>query len=105
MKNCSATMIAKLNRQLPEGTPVRVQQESRTGRGVFGTSETFGTVVTWRHEPTGAWYAQNGDPNTPNAGGKLQLLRLSLRKLDGEITDLVIDDLTSIAKLKAKQVE
>lgn len=103
MTNLANGRIAKLNRQFPEGTPVRVQQESRTGRGVFGTSETFGTVVAWRHEPTGAWYAQSGDPNTPNAGGKLQLLRLSLRKLDGELTDLVIDDLSSIAKLEARE--
>ncbi len=102
MTNVADGMIAKLKRQFPEGTPVRAQQESRTGRGVFVTSEIFGTVVAWRHEPTGAWYAQNGDPNTPNAGGKLQLLRLSLRKLDGEITDLVFDGLSGIAKLESQ---
>jgi len=95
-------MIAKLKRRFPEGTPVCVTSESRTGRGVFATSETFGTVVAWRHEATGAWYAKNGDPTTPNSGGKLQLLRLSLRKVDGEITDLVIDDLTRIMQLEAQ---
>lgn len=102
MTNLATGMIAKLKRLFPEGTPVRIRDDSRAGRGVFATSETFGTVVAWRHEATGAWYAKNGDPNTPNANGKLQLLRLSLRKVDGEIADLVIDDLSSIAKLEAQ---
>lgn len=102
MTNFAIGMIAKLKRLFPEGTPVRVTGESMTGRGVFGTSETFGTVVAWRHEATGAWYAKNGDQNIRNADGRLQLLRLLLRKVDGEITDLVFDNLSSIAKLEAQ---
>lgn len=63
-------MIANLKRQFAEGTPVRVTAQSMTGRGVFATSETLGAVVPWRHEATGAWYAENGDPSTPNTRGK-----------------------------------
>jgi hypothetical protein len=102
MTNFATGLIAKLKRQFPEGTPVIVKEESRTGRGVFVSSEIVGTVIAWRHEATGAWYAKNGDPNTPNTAGHLQLLRLSLRKVDGEMTDLVIDDHSSIAELKAQ---
>ena len=96
------SMTGKLRRLFPEGTPVILKEESKTGTGTFVTAEVFGTVVEWSYEPTGAWYAKNGDPNRPNAGGKLQLLRLRLRKVDGEITDTIIDDLTSISKLEAK---
>lgn len=102
MTRFSAAIIAQLQRDFPAGVPVMVMEQSRTGRGVFGTTKTVGTVVEWRHEPAGAWYSQNGDPSVLNANGKLQLLRLSLRKVDGEMTDLVIDDLTTLAKLEAK---
>jgi hypothetical protein len=105
MTHFATGLIAKLKRQFPEGTPVIVKEESRNGRMTAVVSETVGTVVEWRHEATGAWYAKNGDPNTPSTAGHLQLLRLSLRKVDGEMTDLVIDDLTSIARLEAKVTE
>lgn len=95
-------ILAKLRTEFPEGTDVVVRGESRTGQGVFMAVKTVGTVAGWQHETTGAWYSARGDPNTPNKDGKLLLLRLTLRKLDGEITNIVIDDLTSIAKLEAR---
>ena len=95
-------MTGKLSQRFPEGAPVILKEESRTGAGTFATAQVVGTVVEWRYEPTGAWYAKSGDPNIPNAGGKLQLLRLRMKKVDGEITDIIIDDLTSIARLEAK---
>jgi hypothetical protein len=95
-------MIAKRRQLFPVGTPVILKKESKTGTGTFLTAGIVGTVVEWRYEAAGAWYSENGDPNIPNAGGKLQLLRLRLKKVDGEITDTILDDLTSVAKLEAK---
>lgn len=92
-------MIGRIRELFPVGTPVILKGELGTGTSV--TAETIGTVVGWRSEATGAWYSRNGNPKIENAGGRLQLLRLLLRKADGEMTDLVIDDLTSIAKLEA----
>jgi len=95
-------MIEKLQAEFPEGTPVIIQEESKTGRGTYVRAVVVGTVISWRHETTGAWYAKNGDPSIPNENGKLQLLRLMLQKVDGEISDIIIDDLTKIAKLEVK---
>ena len=95
-------VIRRLQAEFPEGTLVIVREKSKTGMGIFGVAEVVGTVVGWRHETTGAWYSERGDPNIPNKNGKLQLLRLMLRKVDGEMTDLVIDDLAKIIKLEAK---
>ena len=95
-------MIERLQAEFPKGTPVIVKEESKTGKGTYVQTEVVGTVISWRNEITGAWYAKNGDPSISNKNGKLQLLRLILRKVDGEMSDLVIDDLTRIAKLEAK---
>ena len=95
-------MIEKLQAEFPEGAPVIIQAESKTERGTFVRTEVVGTVVRWRHETTGAWYSKKGDPGIPNENGKLQLLRLMLKKVDGEISDIIIDDLTKIAMLEAK---
>lgn len=93
-------VIGKLQTEFREGTLVIVHKGSRAGMMIFAVAEVVGTVVGWRHETTGAWYSERGDPSIPNKNGKLQLLRLMLRKADGEITDIVIDDLTKIAKLE-----
>lgn len=95
-------MIEKLQAEFPEGTPVIIREESKTGRGTYVIAEVVGTVISWRHETTGAWYANRGDPSIPNENGKLQLLRLTLKKVDGEISDIIIDDLTKVATLEAK---
>ena len=94
-------MIEKLQAEFPEGTPVVIQEESRTGRGTYVKAEVVGTVISWRPETTGAWYAKKGNPSIPNKNGKLQLLRLMLEKVDGEISDIIIDDWTKIARLEA----
>lgn len=94
-------MIEKLQRDFQVDVPVLVVEQSKSGRGICSTAETAGTVVGWRYEPTGSWYSTDGDPNTPHADGRLQLLRLRLRKVDGELTDLVIDDLTTLMRMDA----
>lgn len=78
---------------LPPGTPVVVRQ-SVDRRGAPIDSEVIGVVEAWEEQPTGSWYARGRHD-------KLWLKRLRLRKLDGEITVLVIDDSTTIARLAA----
>ena len=57
-------------------------------------AEVVGIVESWEELPTGSWYAHGRQD-------KLWLKRLKLRKADGEITLLVLDDSTQIAKLEA----
>jgi hypothetical protein len=76
----------------PPGTPVRVRElTERRGEPIF--VETVGTVEEWEELPTGSWYAHGKDD-------KLWLQRLKLRKVDGEISLIVVDDGTYIAKLE-----
>lgn len=82
-----------LEEQFPPGTPVRVTQVSHR-RDQSIESCTVGVVDAWEELPTGSWYARG-------VKDKLWLKRLKLRKVDGELTLLVIDDGTSIAKLEA----
>ena len=77
----------------PPGTPVCVRQSVPYGRETMEV-EVVGVVQSWDERPTGAWYAHGKD-------AKLWLKRLTLRKADGEISTLVIDDGTTIAKLEA----
>ena len=58
-------------------------------------TEVVGVVEAWVDEPTGSWHA-HGKQN------KLWLKRLKLRKADGELVLLVVDDGTSIAKLESR---
>lgn len=69
--------------KLKPGDRIRVTQriESRTGAW---PSRVEGTVESCKWEPTGSWFAHGKDD-------RLWLLRVRLRKDDGEITTLVID--------------
>ncbi len=44
----------------------------------------------------------DGNPGVQHAHGQVELTRLKLRKLDGEVSNLFVDALTQIAKLQAK---
>jgi hypothetical protein len=79
--------------QFPPGTPVVIRQVVQR-RGASWQSETTGVVESWEDRPTGSWYAHGKDD-------KLWLQRLTLRKIDGEITSVVVDDKTYIARLEA----
>jgi len=57
-------------------------------------TQVVGVVDAWENLPTGSWFAHGKKD-------KLWLKRLRLRKADGEITLLVLDDGTAIAKLEA----
>lgn len=76
----------------PVGTPVCVHTKTRR-RDRATQTETFGTVEAWEELATGSWYAHGKND-------RLWLRRLKLRKVDGEISLLVVDDSTSIAKLE-----
>jgi hypothetical protein len=77
----------------PPGTPVCVTEVTwRRDRSV--EVRTVGVVDAWEELPTGSWHAHGRND-------RLWLRRLKLRKLDGEVTLLVVDDGTSIAKLEA----
>ena len=79
----------------PVGTPVCVN--TKTWRRDRATeTQTFGTIEAWEELPTGSWYAHGRND-------RLWLRRLKLRKVDGEISLLVVDDATSIAKLEQAQ--
>jgi len=86
-------MHTMMDTLFPPGTPVQVKETIRR-RGVPLETQVIGLVEAWEDLPTGSWYANGKDD-------KLWLKRLRLRKADGEVTLLVIDDLASIAKLEA----
>ena len=77
----------------PVGTPVCVTEAVRRRERVTET-RTIGTVEAWEELSTGSWHAHGKDD-------RLWLRRLKLRKADGEISLLVVDDSTSIARLEA----
>ena len=79
--------------RLPKGTPILVVQRIHQTDPSW-EARTVGVVDTWEEEPTGAWYA-NG------RNGKLWLSRLRVRKADGELTTLIIDEQTQIYPLEA----
>ena len=83
--------------QFPPGTPVRVRQ-SIVLRGRNSEAEAVGVIDAWEELPTGSWYAHGKDH-------KLWLQRLKLRKVDGEITLLIVDNNTSIAALEPRTLE
>lgn len=85
--------LEAIEAQFPPGTPVCVRETVRR-RSRDSVTEVVGVVESWDVLPTGSWYA-HGKNN------KLWLARLKLRKADGEITLLVIDDATEIARLEA----
>jgi hypothetical protein len=85
--------MPSIEEQFPSGTPVCVRQTMKRRSGAQ-TAEVIGVVDSWEDQPTGSWHAHG-------QGDKLWLRRLVLRKADGEVTVLVVDDGTDIAKLEA----
>ncbi len=70
------------------GSRVRVVKQLPKGSGVL-VSETVGEVLRYGQEKTGSWFAHSADK-------KLWLDRLELRKDDGEIVVLNLDQFTKI---------
>ena len=77
-----------IRQQLVPGAKVVVTQQI-PARDRTWTNQVIGTVVSHDQRKTGSWYAHSKDD-------KLWLDRLVLRKEDGEITTLILDDYTHI---------
>jgi hypothetical protein len=73
-----------IRQKLVPGASVKVTQQI-AARDYTWTSETAGIVVKFSQETTGSWFAHSKDD-------KLWLDRLTLRKLDGEIITLNLDE-------------
>ena len=76
-----------MRQELPEpGQRVRIYQEIDRREGSW-KHEVVGTVLESKPDETGAWFAHGEN-------SKLWLNRVRLRKDDGEITSIVVDQHT-----------
>lgn len=75
-------------KQLTPGTRVKVTQQIPARHYNLNT-EVRGTIVSYEQKPTGSWYAHSRND-------KLWLDRLVLRKDDGELTTLNLDEFSNI---------
>jgi hypothetical protein len=74
--------------KLKPGARVKVTQQIAGGNYTW-TTDIRGTVVAFQQKPTGSWFAHSKDD-------KLWLDRLLLRKENGEMTTLNLDDYTFV---------
>jgi hypothetical protein len=81
-------MDEQTRNRLKAGTRVRVQQQI-AARDYSWTADIRGTIVQYEQKPTGSWFAHSKND-------KLWLDRLVLKKDDGEITTLNLDEFTRI---------
>jgi hypothetical protein len=77
-------MESEIRNQLKPGVHVRVVQQI-AARDYSLTNETRGTVMEYGQQQTGSWFAHS-------KCDKLWLDRLVIKKPDGEITTLNLDD-------------
>lgn len=70
--------------KLKPGSSVRVVQRIRTRTGAWDT-QVEGEVLSCRPQPTASWYARC-------KYDRLWLQRMRLKRPDGEIIDLVLDE-------------
>lgn len=84
----NAAMDESLRKRIIPGARISVTQQIPARDHVW-TSNVTGTVIEFDQQKTGSWFAHSRDD-------KLWLDRLVLRKDDGEITTLNLDDYTHI---------
>lgn len=77
-----------LRTSLRPGAKVRITQQI-AGRDYTWTSPVVGTVVGFEQKQTGSWYAHSKND-------KLWLDRLLVKKDDGELTTLNLDDYSHV---------
>ena len=77
-----------IRKALRPGVRVKVVQQI-AARNYTWTSDVLGTVIEYRQKQTGSWYAHSKDD-------KLWLDRLLIRKDDGELTTLNLDEYSHI---------
>lgn len=73
------------------GTRVRVTQQIPFGKGITTTS-VEGTILRFGQQKTGSWFAHGKDD-------KLWLDRLELRKADGEIVVINLDQYSRVEEV------
>jgi hypothetical protein len=81
---------------LRPGIRVKVTQQI-AARHYSWNTDIIGIVVSFEQKPTGSWFAHSLDD-------KLWLDRLTIRKDDGEITTLNLDEFTHIEILDEQKV-
>lgn len=81
-------MEAADRKQLVPGASVLVTQQIPHRDRVW-TQTIKGTIVAFEQRPTGSWYAHSRQD-------KLWLDRLVIRKADGEITTLILDEYSNL---------
>ncbi len=84
------SMIAS---RLTPGAVVRVTQQI-AARDHTWTTDVRGTVVDFSQKQTGSWYAHSKND-------KLWLDRLTLRKVDGELITLNLDEYSQVEVMDA----
>jgi hypothetical protein len=77
-----------IRKQITPGAHVKVTQQI-AARDYSWASEVRGQVVSFQQKPTGSWFAHAKND-------KLWLDRLVLRKSDGELTTLNLDDYSHV---------
>jgi len=73
---------------LHPGVRVKITQQIPSRHYSWNT-DVVGTIVSFEQKQTGSWFAHS-------RGDKLWLDRLTLRKADGELTTLNLDEFTHI---------
>ena len=77
--------------QLTPGRKIRILQRVARREGAWN-SEVVGQIVGATQEKTGSWYAHSKDD-------RLWLTRIRLRKEDGELTTITVDQNTQVELL------
>jgi hypothetical protein len=85
-------MDESIRKKLVPGAKVKVIQQI-AARNYSWAGEVVGTVVNFEQQETGSWYAHSKND-------KLWLDRLTLKKADGEITTLNLDEF-SVVKVES----
>lgn len=85
-------MNDELRKRLVPGVRVKVTQQIGA-RDYSISTDVTGTVVQYEQKPTGSWFAHARD-------GRLWLDRLVLKKDDGEITTLNLDQFSRVEVLE-----
>ena len=81
-------MDSELHKRLIPGAKVAVTQQIAARNYTWATT-VRGTVVDFAQKETGSWFAHSKDD-------RLWLDRLTIRKNDGEITTLILDDYSHV---------
>jgi hypothetical protein len=88
-------MDDSIRKKLVPGAKVKVIQQI-AARNYSWASEVVGTVVNFEQQETGSWFAHSKND-------RLWLDRLTLKKADGEITTLNLDEF-SVVKVESPAV-